>query len=119
MLLCDANEISELNRKYLGRAGPTDVLSFAQDAVPREGKATGQGAALLGDVVICPEVALRQGEKRGVSVEVETLDLLAHGILHLLGYRDDTSAMRRRMLKRQKELVEEFRRREGTRGGNG
>lgn len=114
VLLCDEKAISELNRAFLGRAGPTDVLAFAQDAVPRQDRISDEDVVLLGDVVICTDVASAQAEGRGVTFEEEILDLLAHGILHLVGYRDDTSPERRKMIGRQEELVRGFRRGEDT-----
>jgi probable rRNA maturation factor len=108
VVLCDEQAISELNCKFLGYAGPTDVLSFPQDTAPRLPAPPDESPALLGDVVICADIALAQSEKRKVSFEENTLDLLAHGILHLLGYPDDTPFKRRKMLKRQQELVMEF-----------
>jgi probable rRNA maturation factor len=79
-------EMTELHRRYLDEAGPTDVLSFTMD---EEG--------LLGDVVICPAVASSQRE----DMEAELRLLLVHGILHLLGYDHQQEAERRAMWKRQ------------------
>jgi len=118
VVLCDEEEISGLNRTFLRHEGPTDVLAFPQDAPRREPASPEESTShrvtshkvtsLLGDVVVCTEVALRQAQQRGVSCEEETLELLAHGILHLLGHRDDTPAARRKMFRRQRELLKGF-----------
>jgi probable rRNA maturation factor len=81
-----ADEMSELHVRYAGEAGPTDVLSFTMD---EEG--------LLGDVVICPEVASKQSEDLSRELRL----LLVHGILHLLGYDHQEEDERRAMWKQQ------------------
>ena len=84
--LVDADEMSDLNDRFAGEAGPTDVLSFTMD---EEG--------LLGDVVICPEVAAKQNE----DLDAELRLLLVHGILHLLGYDHHEDHERSAMWERQ------------------
>ena len=77
-------EMTELNGRFRDKAGPTDVLSFPCDdpcAVVEPGE-----AVALGDVVIAPEVAERQAEEYGHTVEEELNLLLVHGVLHLMGY---------------------------------
>ncbi len=90
----DAAEIAHLNLRYRGVDGPTDVLSFGCDDVC----SAGDGEPItLGDVVIAPEIAQMQAAGLGVRIEDELNLLLAHGILHLLGYdheaEDDAGAM--------------------------
>jgi len=91
-------EMSELNGRFRGKEGPTDVLSFGCDdpcAVvgPDE-------PVTLGDVVIAPEVAEAQAVEYGHTVEEELNLLLVHGVLHLLGYEheldEDAAAMQAR-----------------------
>lgn len=77
-------EMTELNERYRGASGPTDVLSFECDDLcvatdPDE-------PVTIGDVVIAPEVAETQAEEYGHTVEEELNLLLVHGVLHLLGY---------------------------------
>jgi len=109
VVFCDEETISALNQQFLNQAGPTDVISFPLDEAPRASMPD-EGWAVLGDVVICTDVALAQAKRRGITLEDETLDLLAHGILHLLGCDDASPHARRKMLRRQKELLEEFKR---------
>jgi probable rRNA maturation factor len=90
-------EIADLNEKYRGIAGPTDVLSFGcDDPCPVE---SDQPVA-IGDVVIAPEIAVQQAAELGRTVEEELNLLLVHGILHLLGYDhesdDDAAVMQAR-----------------------
>jgi probable rRNA maturation factor len=95
VLLVDEAAMTDLHQRWLGEPGPTDVLAFPMDelrAPPPGGSKSEHGAdgqevpGLLGDVVLCPQVAVEQACKAEHSVQ-EELDLLCtHGILHLLGY---------------------------------
>ncbi|HEX6208428.1 MAG TPA: rRNA maturation RNase YbeY [Actinomycetota bacterium] len=88
--LVTRDEIADLHERYLGEPGPTDVLSFPQDDEAED------GVPLLGDVVVCPEVAAGQeGPESDVGL------LLVHGILHLLGYDHETDEDRQEMWARQ------------------
>lgn len=79
----EEEHMTELNRCYTGREGCTDVLSFPM------GEWDGD-ALLLGDVVICPTEVARRASEYGVPPGKELLYVAAHGVLHLLGYDDDT-----------------------------
>jgi len=80
VVLCDDAFIRLLNAQYRGRDGPTDVLSFAQD-----------DPDLLGDIVISLPTAARQAEAAAWALESEVALLGVHGLLHLLGYDDETA----------------------------
>ncbi len=84
--LVDPEEITELHVRWMDLPGPTDVLSFPMDElrVPEPGETAEPG--MLGDVVICPQVAAEQGATAGHGLSGELELLLAHGILHLLGH---------------------------------
>ena len=75
IVLLDDDDIQHLNRDYLARDYPTNVLSFPM----------GEGF-LLGDVVISTEAAQREANESGITLEEDLGILLVHGILHLLGY---------------------------------
>lgn len=86
IVLVDEAAIEQLHVQWMDEPGPTDVLSFPMDEL-RPGsidKPTPPG--LLGDVVICPQVAEQQALTAGHSTEQEILLLLTHGTLHLLGF---------------------------------
>lgn len=74
--------MAELNFKYRGKEGPTNVLSFSQI----EGDHPGAHPGLLGDVVICTDRAADDAVDLGYSEDEMVLYLLIHGILHLVGY---------------------------------
>lgn len=85
ILLVDDDEMTQLNRQYLSRDHPTNVLAFAMG----EGEDTGLHPDLLGDVVISTETAEQEAQQRGVTLKEEMALLLVHGILHLLGYEHE------------------------------
>ena len=84
--LVDPEEMTALHVRWMDLPGPTDVLSFPMDElrVPEPGQAAEPG--MLGDVVICPQVAAEQGEQAGHGLAAELELLLTHGILHLVGH---------------------------------
>jgi probable rRNA maturation factor len=102
VLLTGDAQIAILNRIYRRKDRPTDVLAFAQ----REGEHGERAGAILGDVVISVETARRQAASRGVDVSTEVTMLLAHGLLHLLGWDHDTPAKDRRMRRETDRLCE-------------
>ena len=81
IVLCDDLFIQALNADYRGKNKPTDVLSFAQD-----------DPNILGDIVISLPTAARQAEAAHWPLESEIALLGVHGLLHLLGYDDETAA---------------------------
>lgn len=98
----DLEEMAELNEKYRGKEGPTDVLSFGcDDPCPVEG----DEPVTLGDVVIAPAVAIAQAEEYGHTVEEELNLLLVHGILHLLGYDHEEDDAAAAMQAREREIL--------------
>jgi probable rRNA maturation factor len=104
ILLTDDRHIAKLNRQYRGVDGPTDVLAFAQ-VEPDDGFSVDSEENLLGDVVISVETAMRQAEEHGHGLDEEIDVLLAHGLLHLLGYDHAEPEQERRMFERQAEIV--------------
>lgn len=100
VLLTNDREIHALNRLHRDKDKPTDVLSF-----PLDDEANSEGTRWLGDVVISIDTAERQasGRKRGLLEEVRFL--LAHGILHLIGYDHATKAEKREMDAMTRRLV--------------
>lgn len=100
VLLTDDAGIRVLNREHRGKDRPTDVLSFPMD----EG-AAGSQAPVLGDVVISLDTALRQAKARKRELIFEVRFLLAHGILHLLGFDHATPAQKKKMGAATRRLV--------------
>jgi len=101
----DLEEMSNLNERYRGVAGATDVLSFGCDdpcAVESDEPIT------LGDVIVAPEVAEQQAAEYGHTVEEELNLLLVHGILHLLGYEHETDEQAAVMQARERTLLDGY-----------
>jgi probable rRNA maturation factor len=82
ILILDNAGIQAINRDYLQRDRPTNVISFAM----QEGEGSGVQPLLLGDVIISAERAAEDAVEAGIPFEHELVFLLLHGILHLLGY---------------------------------
>lgn len=100
--IVEIDEMTELNTRYRGKEGPTDVLSFGcDDPCPVES----DEPVTLGDVVIAPQIALAQAEEYGHTVEEELNLLLVHGILHLLGYDHEEDDAAAAMQQRERELL--------------
>ena len=117
VLLVDETAMTDLHVKWMDEPGPTDVLSFPMDELrpPSVGGARGSRAGgddpgaepgLLGDVVLCPQVAAAQARQAGHSAQQELELLCVHGILHLLGYDHADSEEEAEMFGLQAELLQ-------------
>jgi probable rRNA maturation factor len=122
VLFVDELTITELNERWLGGEGPTDVLAFPIDEDLEIGRSPDSGTTgpdrrppeqseaplLLGDVVICPAVARRNAPTHAGNYDDELALLVVHGILHLLGmdHADDDEAAA--MQAREREHLERF-----------
>ena len=87
-LLTDDKRIHQLNKVYRDKDRPTDVLAFAM----QEGELAELAGGVLGDVIVSVPTARKQADERGASVLEEVTMLLAHGLLHLLGWDHQTAA---------------------------
>ena len=105
----DEDTIAELNEQWMEKTGPTDVLAFPMDEL-RPGMVGEEPAeGVLGDLVLCPAVAERQGETAGHGAVAEIELLTVHGILHLLGYDHAEPEEHRVMFGLQDELLAAWR----------
>lgn len=98
----DEASMADLNERFMGHAGATDVLAFPID---QQAPAEPDLPWLLGDVVICPGVAERNAERHAGSYDDEIALLLVHGVLHLMGMDHGEAADRRAMQARERELL--------------
>ena len=116
-------EMAELNEDYMGKQGPTDVLSFPIDAAEaeivlhnqppsrgpdRSPPDPGDMPLLLGDVVVCPAVAAAQASTHAGTLDDELALLVVHGILHVLGHDHETADQAVVMRAKEMALLEEF-----------
>ena len=127
LLLVDEPAMTELHVRWMGEEGPTDVLAFPMDELrpPQPGGAHAEPGGsepsgipgLLGDVVICPQVAAVQARRARHSVGDEIDLLCAHGILHLLGYDHADPREHAAMFGLQDRLLASWRAEHGAAGG--
>ncbi|CAN5209891.1 rRNA maturation RNase YbeY [soil metagenome] len=110
VLIVDVDYMAALNERWMSETGPTDVLAFPMDELDtaRRPDDAGPGPALLGDVVLCPAVAVRQASAAGHSFEDELSLLTTHGILHLLGYDHGEPDEEREMFAVQSRLLDSW-----------
>lgn len=108
VLLVDEAAMEVLHVQWMDEPGPTDVLSFPMDELRpgRDGEEPPQG--LLGDVVVCPQVAAKQAKTAGHSRAEEVLLLTTHGILHLLGFDHAEPEEEKEMFELQRRLLLTF-----------
>ncbi len=95
--------LAELNREYRRREGPTDVLAFPIGRDPVEP----EQIWLWGEVYVSVDRAREQAERRRVAVDEELAALVAHGLLHLAGYDDDSDEARAEMERAASDLTAE------------
>ncbi|HEX2196265.1 MAG TPA: rRNA maturation RNase YbeY [Actinomycetota bacterium] len=103
ILFVGRDHIRRLNARYAGDDYATDVLAFPMTEDDED-----DDPLMVGDVVVCPEVARDNAEKAGTTLERELQTLLVHGTLHLLGYDHQNDAQRAAMDKRTNEIVASF-----------
>lgn len=111
ILLVDIDYMTELNHRWMGGDGPTDVLAFPMDEGTVDhgpGESAGGEPALLGDIVLCPEVAAKQAATAGHPTADELHLLTVHGCLHLLGYDHAEPEEEREMFGLQARLLESW-----------
>lgn len=113
LVIAGGEQVQQLNREYRGKDHPTDVLAFAMFPHPLPtGKAEGipfvippDGIRHLGEVIISYPQAVLQAEEHRHPVDRELAILVIHGVLHLLGYRDDEPELKRVMAAREAEIL--------------
>ncbi|NNN01889.1 MAG: rRNA maturation RNase YbeY [Acidimicrobiaceae bacterium] len=118
LIFADAATIAALNQQFMGKSGPTDVLSFPIDfedePTGRVPDAGGGGPGepppfeipqLIGDIVICPSVAARNAVEHECTFDDEIALLVVHGVLHLLGWDHVVDEEAERMEARERELL--------------
>ena len=123
VLFIAEDEIAELNQKFMGITGPTDVLAFPiDDDLGESGRSPDAGSSgpdrppveasevplLLGDVMVCPSVAARYAAEHGRTTDDELALLVVHGILHVLGMDHQEPQDEAAMQAREQELLAGF-----------
>ena len=101
ILIVDDPQIEKLNQQHLNRTGPTNVIAFAM----HEGEFPDLSPHLLGDVVISTDTAASEAQTAAISMEQRFDELLAHGILHLMGYDHETSEEEARLMENKSREI--------------
>jgi probable rRNA maturation factor len=118
IMVVDIETMAEYHLRHMGEPGPTDVMAFGMDelASARHDLDDDEDAppTMLGDVMLCPEVARTQAAQAGHSMEDELHMLCTHGILHLLGYDHAEVDEEREMFALQAELLSTWRDQRGS-----
>lgn len=104
LLFTDDDQMAQLNERYLGRKGPTNVMAFPM----RDGLEPAAGTSMLGDVVISIDTALRESEELQEDPEHTVDRLLIHGLLHLLGFDHEGSPTEAKRMQREEERLLRF-----------
>jgi probable rRNA maturation factor len=108
IVFVDEAAMEQLHVQWMDEPGPTDVLSFPMDELRPGTEDDPTPAGLLGDIVVCPQVAVAQAEAAGHSPLEEMLLLTTHGILHLLGFDHAEPEEEREMFGIQRDILVGF-----------
>ena len=108
LIFVEPDAIAALHERWLDLEGPTDVMSFPMDELRPGSADSPTEAGILGDIVICPEVAQAQAARAGHSSVEEMLLLTVHGMLHLLGYDHAEKDEEKEMFALQRKLLLTF-----------
>ena len=112
LVITSQERVLQLNRSYLGKDEPTDVLAFSMLPAAEEIGADfppfvtpPDGVVHLGEVIVSYPQAVIQAEEQHHSIRKEIATLIIHGVLHLLGYKDDNPELKRQMSARETEIL--------------
>lgn len=108
VVFLEADEMAALNAEHMGGSGPTDVLSFPIDDEPQGPSGPAEAPRLVGDIVVCPDIAAANAPGHAGTLEDELALLLVHGSLHLLGHDHAEPEERGRMWSAERRLLAEL-----------
>jgi len=108
IVLVDEGAMEQLHVQWMDEPGPTDVLSFPMDELRPGTEEDETPPGLLGDIVLCPQVAQAQAETAGHSTLEELLLLTTHGVLHLLGFDHADPSEEKEMFGVQRDILVGF-----------
>ena len=108
IIFVDEEPMTELHIKWMDEPGPTDVLSFPMDELRPGSDLVPSPEGVLGDIVVCPQVAAEQALKAGHGTIDEILLLVTHGMLHLVGFDHAEPEEEKEMFGLQKQFLASF-----------
>jgi len=106
VLFVNEDEMTKQHVRWMNEPGPTDVMSFPMDNILLQNSKLRKKQAILGDIIICPAVALKDSKEQGLNPAYHLVFLLAHGILHLLGQDHQEDSQRIVMQKREQGIMD-------------
>ena len=108
IIFVDEAPMTELHVKWMDEPGPTDVLSFPMDELRPGSEESLSPEGVLGDIVVCPQVAIRQAAVAGHEPINEILMLVTHGMLHLVGFDHAEADEEKEMFELQAQMLRNF-----------
>lgn len=108
IMFVDIKTMTDLHVKWMDLPGPTDVLSFPMDELTPGREGMPSEAGVLGDIVLCPDIAAKQARDAGHAPIEEMLLLTVHGLLHLLGFDHAEPEEEKAMFTLQRKLLLNF-----------
>jgi probable rRNA maturation factor len=108
IIFVDEEPMTDLHVRWMDEPGPTDVLSFPMDELRPGSEELISPEGVLGDIVVCPQVAQKQALTAGHETINEILMLVTHGMLHLVGFDHAEPEEEREMFSLQAELLRTF-----------
>jgi len=104
----DEGPMADLHIKWMDEPGPTDVLSFPMDELRPGSDMSNPSEGILGDIVVCPQVAIKQAIAANHETMNEILMLVTHGMLHLVGFDHAKPEEETEMFSLQRKLLADF-----------
>lgn len=108
VIFVDEAPMTELHVKWMDEPGPTDVLSFPMDELRPGSDSSPSPEGILGDIVVCPQVAMTQAQAAGHQMIDEILLLVTHGMLHLVGFDHAEPEEEKEMFGLQRKFLDSF-----------
>ena len=108
IIFVDEGPMTDLHVRWMDEPGPTDVLSFPMDELRPGSEEMISPEGVLGDIVVCPQVAQRQAQVSGHETINEILMLVTHGMLHLVGFDHAEPEEEKEMFSLQADLLKSF-----------
>lgn len=105
IILASRGLIRSLNEEFLHHSGDTDVIAFEYAASGGPADFAADDELLWGEIYVCLPVAERAAQEHRTSVSFEVILYIIHGLLHLAGFDDHTDSDRRRMRRREMQIM--------------
>ena len=109
ILFVNEDEMTKQHVRWMNEPGPTDVMSFPMDDIVLQDSKLRKKQAILGDIIICPAVALKDAKEQGINPAYHLVFLLTHGVLHLLGQDHQEASQRVVMQMREQGIMNSLR----------